>query len=292
MNSQLWKSISDFVELSEYPKLPCPFCHEVELTIDENSVQSRALSKNYEKSAPSRHFQSVKNKLSQEILEQKNTIKEMYDENKLLGVLLGAGLVFTRLNQPNYEFHKFIAFMSCQSCGDNVAVNGLAQIHNKTRQDQVQLVPIYKIEHFSTPIPLFKIDSSVPTKIQLELLGAFSYFHIDTNSSANKLRRAIEHFCRELNGGNAKLAHQIQKLKKTYPLEADLLDTLRLVGNEGTHSDGVDEDDLLTAFRIFEEVLTIFKKQEILNEMKLNQKVLTDKFDKKMLTDENVVSTQ
>lgn len=286
MNTELWKSIIDFVELDKYPKLPCPYCQKVELTIDKESIKSRAVSKAYEKAAPSRHYQSVKNKQSQEMSEQGDLIKEAYEDNKLLGILLGAGSIIAQFSKPNYTFHKFIAFMSCQSCGDNIAINGLTQVHQKIGQDQAQLPSTYKIEHFSTPISLFEIDQSIPAKIQLELLGAFSYFHIDTSSSANKLRRAIEEFCRELNGEKAKLAHQIQKLKKAYPLEADLLDTLRLVGNEGTHSDNVNEDDILTAFRIFEEVLTVFKRQKILTELKINQKVLTDKFDK------NVVSTQ
>ena len=127
---------------------------------------------------------------------------------------------------------------------------------------------------------MFEISSIAPSSIQFELLGAFSYFHIDTNSSASKLRRAIDKFCSELGMKPNTLARQIKELETKYSTEADFLNTLRLVGNEGTHSDNVNEDDLLLAFDIVEEVLAIFPKLAKLERLKAPQAQLEDKFDK------------
>ena len=127
---------------------------------------------------------------------------------------------------------------------------------------------------------MFEISSIAPSSIQFELLGAFSYFHIDTNSSASKLRRAIDKFCSELGMKPNTLARQIKELETKYSTEADFLNTLRLVGNEGTHSDNVNEDDLLLAFDIVEEVLAIFPRLAKLERLKAPQAQLEDKFDK------------
>ena len=47
MNTKLWKSILNFVPLSEYPNLPCPFCHHETLKFDEDTIISKKISKHY-----------------------------------------------------------------------------------------------------------------------------------------------------------------------------------------------------------------------------------------------------
>lgn len=281
MNKELWKKISDFVSLEEYPFLPCPYCKVNDLKFDIDSIQYRPISDNYNRVAPSRHYLSVENEKLQEQEKNGEMLRDAWEENRLLGALLGIGSFLNEVLKPNYTFQKFNAFMVCQNCGDYVSVNGLSQVHKPKTQQEVKLPSIFKVEHFSTPVSMFDVNESVPVSIQFELYGAFSYYHVDTNSSANKLRRAMEQFCRELNAKGGNLSRMIQDLKSTFPFEADMLDTLRLVGNEGTHSDGVNEDDLLTAFQIFEEVLDLFRRKKVLANLQSSQKQLTDKFDRK-----------
>lgn len=280
MNTDKWKSILGFVALKEYPNLPCPYCHQETLGFDTSSIVSREVSDNYKKIA-SRHFNIEQDKQKEKGLEQGKLIKDMWDTNSLLGVLGAAGLFIHEVVKPSYHFCKFTAFMACASCNDNVAVIGLCQEHTKITANEKQLPPLYKIEQFSIPVPMFEISSTVPASIQFELLGAFNYFHIDTNSSANKLRRAIEKFCVELGMEGNNLGRQIKELREIHSIEADLLNTLRLVGNEGTHSDGVTEDDLLLAFDIVEEVLAIFPRLAKLERLKAPKAHLDNKFNKK-----------
>ena len=280
MNTSKWKSILGFVALDKYPNLPCPYCHQETLNIDSSSIVSRKVSDNYKKIA-SRHFHLAQNKKEEERLEQNQLMKDMWNSNSLIGVL-GAAAVFANVVvTPRYHYCKFTAFMTCASCNDNVAVIGLSQEHTKAIPNETQLLPVYKIEQFSIPVPMFEISPIVPASIQFELLGAFNYFHIDTNSSASKLRRAIEKFCIELGMKPNALARQIKELETKYPTEASFLNTLRLVGNGGVHSDNVDEDDLLLAFDIVEEVLALFPRLAKLERLKAPQAQLEDKFDKK-----------
>jgi hypothetical protein len=238
------------------------------------------VSDNYKKVA-SRHFNLESGKQKDKSLEEGQVVRDMWETNSLLGVLGAFCLVAYQVVKPSYHFCKFTAFMVCGNCSDNVAVTGLSQVHKKKTANESQLPALYKVDHFSIPIPMFNIHFLVPVTIEFELLGAFSYFHVDTSSSANKLRRAIEKFCAELGVEGNNLGRQIEQLKKSHPVEADLLNTLRLVGNEGTHSDGVLEDDLLMAFDIVEEVLTIFPRLDKLKRLKAPQALLSEKFDKK-----------
>lgn len=280
MNTDKWKSILGFVALDQYPNLLCPYCHQETLNIDESSIVSRVVSENYKKIA-SRHFNLENDKQHQKILKQGETVKAMWDSNSLLGLIGAASVIYYEAVKPSYHFCKFTAFMTCASCNDNIAVTGLSQEQIKKTANEKQLPPLYKIEQFSLPVPMFEISSTVPASIQFELLGAFNYFHIDTNLSASKLRRAIEKFCSELGMKPNGLARQIKELETKYPTEASFLNTLRLVGNEGTHSDNVNEDDLLLAFDIVEEVLAIFPRLAKLERLKAPQTHLDNKFDKK-----------
>ncbi|MBA6415569.1 DUF4145 domain-containing protein [Colwellia sp. 6M3] len=280
MNTSKWKSILGFVALDEYPNLPCPYCHQESLNIDESSIISREVSNNYKKIA-SRHFNLELTKQKEKAVVQEKLIGKMLGSNSVLGLFGAAAVIYHEVVKPNYHFCKFTAFMTCASCNDNITVTGLSQEQAEQDTEKKQLPSLYKIDHFSVPVPMFEISPTVPASIQLELLGAFNYFHIDTNSSASKLRRAIEKFCSELGMKPNALARQIKELETKYPTEASFLNTLRLVGNEGTHSDNVDEDDLLLAFDIVEEVLAIFPRLAKLERLKAPQAQLEDKFDKK-----------
>ncbi len=280
MNTDKWKSILGFVALDKYPNLPCPYCHQDTLKIDQSSIVSRKVSDNYKKIA-SRHFHLENDKRKERDTEQEELIEKMWGSDSALGFMGAAILTYREVVKPSYHFCKFTAFMACASCNDHIAVTGLSQEHTKRDTDKKQLPSLFKIDHFSVPVPMFEISPVVPVSIQFELLGAFNYFHIDTNASASKLRRAIEKFCLELGMKGNNLGRQIKELETKYPTEASFLNTLRLVGNEGTHSDNVNEDDLLLAFYIVEEVLAIFPRLAKLERLKAPQAKLEDKFDKK-----------
>lgn len=279
MNIELWKSISGFVELDQYPNLPCPYCHQEALNLDPGSIVSRVVSEKYKKIA-SRHFNLEIERQDLADSKQIENVKTLWDNGSAWGMLGAFVVLANKVAQPDYDFCQFTAFMKCSNCDDAVAVSGLSQEHLPNTKDHKQHRSLYKVDHFSIPIPMFDINTHVPPSIQFELLGAFSYFHIDTNSSANKLRRAMEKFCSELGAEGNNLARKINNLEAAYPIEVELLNTLRLVGNEGTHSDGVLEDDLLLAFDIFEEVLMLFPRIEKLRQLKEPQNKLINKFDK------------
>lgn len=76
------------------------------------------------------------------------------------------------------------------------------------------------------------------------------------------------------------LHDSITEMAKSYPQEAHLLNSLRLLGNDATHSDAVSEEDLLDAFEVQEFVLGIFERDKLKKQAEKTAAKLTSKFDK------------
>lgn len=169
-----------------------------------------------------------------------------------------------------YTWAKFIAFFTCQNCSKSVSAVGTATIPIPKAQSGKEIG--IKVEYFSPPVPMFTLVSTTPQSINKELLQAFSHFHSDLTASGGKLRRATEQFCTELGYKNGSLHKRIEEMKASYPTEANWLQSLKLVGNEATHADGIEEADLLHSFEVFEVLLDIFRKRTL--EAKIQKTVL------------------
>jgi hypothetical protein len=69
-------------------------------------------------------------------------------------------------------------------------------------------------------------------------------------------------------------------MEKQFPEEADLLHSLKLLGNEATHSDSVNEEDLLDAFEVQEFVLGLFERIKDKKQIADTANKLKQKFNK------------
>lgn len=240
---EIWEKLSGVTLLESYPQLPCPFCDNNTLTIDKSSLSIRKLSNTT--------LKTYLNKLTTSNLES----LDIEDSNwlKFFAGLADAADLMT------YEPSQFIAFFKCSMCNESVSSTGIAK---SPRKDSSNLLQI-KVEYFNPPIPIFPLSSITPKIINEELLASFNLFHSDSCSSGNRLRRAIEKLCDELGFNVGNLHRNIEAMAKEFPEESNWLNSLKLVGNEATHSDGVNESDLLNSFQVFEVVLDVFRRKEI-----------------------------
>jgi hypothetical protein len=275
MDIKLWSKLIGYSSIKSYPSLPCPHCHSNELKLDQESIQTKplpddVLAKNRKYKEEKLKFNQSQEKVSQSIGQQDNVWLQ----------LLGTGLqIYQEYNNPlNGSPHLLNCFFTCQSCDENVSASGIKLLpekgENSERDAQV------KLDHFSPPLIMFPISKNVPDSICEELFDAFKYFHFDPLSSAAKLRRAMERFCDDLQIEGKNLHRRIQDLAKTRPEEATYLETLKLVGNEGTHGSEIDELDLLHSFQIFQFVLELYDRQAHFNSLQHVYKKLTEKMEK------------
>lgn len=266
MNRQIWQKIKGFVSLQNYPVLPCPYCANDSLTIDEKSIGYRKAI-HPEKTAV----------LAKEMKTNQKEVTEAFQSKTFLGVLVGIGTMFMSAQKTPA---KFICFFKCANCGGEVSATGTSQ-HAIRINDQVSVdTPSLKVEYFSPPIPIFNISSLVPIPVREEVLQSFNHFHSDLASSGAKLRRSIEKLCLELGFKEKNLHCSLSAMEKDYPEEVELLHSLKLLGNEATHSDEVNEDDLLDAFEVEEFVLGLFERTQEKKQIVETAKKLKQKFNK------------
>ncbi|ASA55465.1 DUF4145 domain-containing protein [Vibrio gazogenes] len=258
MDITLWSKLIGYSSIKSYPLLPCPHCQKNELKLEHESIQSRQLSK--ESLAKNRKYKAEKAKLLQSSEPMTQSIKaEDITLWKIIGAVASVHDSYT--NPINGSPHLLNCFFTCQSCQESVSASGIKLIPEKGFLNSDDVIPHVKFDHFSPPLVMFPISKNVPDSISEELFDAFKYFHFDPSSSAAKLRRAMERFCdhQQIEGNN--LNRKVQNLAKPHPEEAMYLEALKLVGNEGTHGNNVDELDLLYAFQIFEFVLELYDRQ-------------------------------
>jgi hypothetical protein len=266
MNRKIWESVTKLVSIRDYPTLPCPYCLDNSLSIDTSSITYRKATRS-EMSAI----------YAKEMNSKREEISNIWKENAFWGVLYGIGVAVSSMQK---EHAKFICFFKCKHCGADVSATGTSQ-HFIVANNQSSIEnALLKVEYFSPPVPIFSVSSSVPTPVKEEVLQSFNHFHSDISSSGAKLRRSIERLCSELGFKEKNLHCSISAMEKQFPEEAGLLHSLKLLGNEATHSDSVNEEDLLDAFEVQEFVLGVFDRTNAKKQVENTAKKLRLKFDK------------
>ncbi|EOB6645148.1 DUF4145 domain-containing protein [Vibrio fluvialis] len=261
LDENLWLKIVKFTPTSSYPKLPCPYCGSQNLQIKSDDFQFKELS-----------LKAIDSYLDR----FDNTSKPNFynDDHAILKIIGAFAWGFDRITHSLYQC---AGFFQCSICNEHVSAIGVIKRHNERQvSDQI------KIETFNPPVPVFPLQNTTPNTINEELLGSFSYFHSDACSSGNKLRRAIERLCKELGYGKS-LHRNLQDMEKDYPQEAKWLNSLKLLGNEATHSDNIDEKDLLMGYKVLEVVLDIFRRKIIDPQIENAVNQLNQKFNKPQL---------
>jgi len=256
---ELWARISKLCSVNSYPNLPCPYCGLYNLELDKETFQNRKLS-GAALEAYREKFRPV-------------SIDETSRDGNSLGSFFAMLLLATDFAMN--EIHQFIAFFECSMCKESVSSIGIAKISSNSEKKWFEI----KVESFNPPLPLFPLVETTPNSVNEELLSSFNHFHSDISAAGNRMRRAIEKLCQELNATGSNLHRKIQELSKEYPREANWLESLKLVGNEATHSDRVEEEDLLNSYQIFEVVLDIFRRNFIEPKMNDTATIIRKKFN-------------
>ena len=270
MKRNIWESITKFVHLGSYPLLDCPYCGKNSLKLNEDTLSSRT-----------NHNEKATPLLQKERNAKIESLTELTKDNIFFGVLAG---IHVAVQENNIYPAKFICFFTCSECENDVAASGTAKFRRYINTDKNDKNPQIKVEYFSPPLPIFQIPKGVPQPVRDEILQAFNHFHSDLSSSGSKLRRSIEKLCAELGFQEKNLHASICAMAKKYPDESSLLESLKLLGNEATHSDNINEQDLLNAFEVQHFVLNLFERARLEKKAKEQAKKLTDKFSKKNLS--------
>lgn len=192
--------------------------------------------------------------------------------------------------------YLFSGFLECNNsdCADIVSVNGIlnADIQHGYQMPEGEWIDVnlnHYIPKFFVPnLRMFDLnDNRIPRSIRVQIDSSFSLYFNDESSCANKIRTAIELILDDLKAPVKRktksnklvfirtLHERIEHYKKTKPQLCTLLLALKIIGNEGSHTSKIENEDLLNAYEILEEVidhLYIKKRNRI---MKIANNIIT-----------------
>ena len=209
---------------------------------------------------------------------------------------------------PKSDFEaRFTGFLVCSDnkCREHTTVMGNAYYDaDEPEFDEdgnAYYEPIIRLlypKYFNPPIEIFRIEDKCPKTVRKQLIASFEHFFSDTEASANRLRVSIEVLCDELKikkkrlirkknspakFQELKLHGRIEELKKTKPEIAELLLSVKHIGNEASHNSSITKSDLLDGYSFLQKVLNklydnydneLIKKSRVINK---NRKPLSKK---------------
>lgn len=246
VDKELWKKSFGALDPNGFPSWPCPNCGKTQLALDKNALIYRQNKVQY----PSDEFK-----------------KEDFEERTFLGFVIAFASAYEKLQ---FVQHKFVGFLVCKNCGESIGFGGRAEIPRETVNRPIYLSTRLYPEYFSPPLPFFTLDSRYPASVRKNFIRAFGLVFNDTALASNAIRQGVESLLDELavpKVGDRKnrlsLYDRIKKFGETNTECSELLDGIRLLGNEGSHTGKVVRDDLILAFEVVEHVLDeIFIRSE------------------------------
>lgn len=193
---------------------------------------------------------------------------------------------------PDWIRLRFTALLKCQNenCQESVSVAGLGKVEMMqiSGNGDFDYVELYYPD-FVKPSPNFiRVPKECPSAVRDELSKAFIAAWGDFSSAATHIRTSIELLLDFLKEPRIKLTKQ--KRRQTLTLHqriknfgnkdreiSDALEAIKWVGNVGTHSSDISQDDVFDALDIIEFVLeeTLVSRRK--NLLALAKKVIKKK---------------
>ncbi len=177
----------------------------------------------------------------------------------------------------------FSGILVCESCDEKYAVSGIGAVEDDFDEDYGHCVSNYFIpKHFTPEIHLFKIAPKTPDEIRNIITSSFSLAWSDFSAAANKLRIALEFIVDSLideSKEHESLGRKIQKIPDENSRIREMINAIKWLGNEASHSSTLKECDLAFAYEAMENILNLLypdtakidcllKHTSIINKMK------------------------
>ena len=169
--------------------------------------------------------------------------------------------------EPDFRTGSCTSMFRCRTekCSETVSMCGHSSVDNIDYEngncDNV-LHPTY----FHPALHLFRVSSACPDIVTNEIVAGFSLFWCDKPGTLNHFRKAIELLLDVLRvrkyrvvtekGKNHRrplsLHHRINEFKKCDSILGSQLEAVKWIGNSGSHSDDVDDEDVFDACDLLE----------------------------------------
>ncbi|KXV00051.1 hypothetical protein AD929_12535 [Gluconobacter potus] len=173
--------------------------------------------------------------------------------------------------EPDWDDQTFHVILRCTNpgCRAIVSCHGTSKVHEIRDPDVTEedrWTNILSPRSFCPPIYYFRLDSRYPEPVRKHLRRAFSAYWSDLPSVMNCMRTAVEAVmddkgveARNENDSPIPLKRRLQNFLESHQntYDAVLLEAIRLLGNEGSHSNegNISDTWVLNTFEMAEALL-------------------------------------
>lgn len=168
---------------------------------------------------------------------------------------------------PNEIHGIFSALLTCnaKSCGHVTIVIGDFTVDEVRHRNDPDFEEKYTIRGFHPPVTVVGITDSVPESVRVELARIGGLVWSDPGAATTAMRASVERVlddqgidAKTSKGRYRPLRQRIEEFTKLKPEIGSLLEAIKNVGNEGTHSSGTQaRADVLRLVGIIETVIEI-----------------------------------
>jgi hypothetical protein len=165
---------------------------------------------------------------------------------------------------PGFEKGVFTAILDCNNpeCWEVVAVAGDTSQDLEWIQGDDVYFPRYFPRVFHPPLVIFEIPEKSPRDIRDEITVAFELYWSNPSACLNRIRVTAEFLLTHLgisthaaNGKFLMMGARIKMLRDTHPALADILDQIRVLGNQASHEASVQRSHALDGFQLIGQAL-------------------------------------
>ncbi|RYX86611.1 DUF4145 domain-containing protein [bacterium] len=221
MNRHIWQR--DFLE-NQTIKWPCPACHAAKLILEKRTLNTGETS-------------------------------QSLNEHREAGW------------EPGWIEGRFTCFLKCHECLEDVAVAGRYSVEEWGNDELRQVEHMHRFEplFFMQAPPIIQLPKKLPLDIQKEIEASFQLYWVDLASCANRIRSSVEMLLTDLGvkrtivsnrrRRDLNLHNRIEIFRDVNSMLADALLAVKWIGNAGSHSNALDEKDILDGYEMLEYVL-------------------------------------
>lgn len=162
----------------------------------------------------------------------------------------------------NFEItYSFTAWAECKqpTCKQRFSISGIGGVEPEPSPEGGHEWEDYFLPLVCYPMPdIIKFPIKCPVKVKEELRAAFSIFWLHPDACAGRIRVALEYLMDHFDiprKGNFNLQQRLDDFAKKNSTMSNQLESLKWLGNTGSHERKVTKGELLDAFEIFEYAL-------------------------------------
>lgn len=179
--------------------------------------------------------------------------------------------------EPEWTEERFSCLLRCRDCLETVAVVGRCSLSEVWEPDEEGCQGIgydteYEPRFFLDAPPIIGLPKSLPKGIEKEMCQSFQLFWSDTSACSNRIRCAVELLLDDLKVKRTTVSRgkrsaltlhsRIEAFKLRNQKVGDALLAIKWIGNAGSHSSSLTDDDILDGYEIIEHVFEqIYEKK-------------------------------